>query len=265
MGKGTTKKSIVACLALALCLGCVLGATAAAERPLEFWYVGEDMDARLYRRQAKVFAERTGIAVRVQPVSWGNFQTKYMTAMASGNPPDVGITNLGGPTDYGRMGGVLPLDKVFPDDIAALRRELFPNIWGNLRFGDRLYGVPAEVTSLCLFYRTDVFERLGLSPPRTWDELERVVAALNAHDYLFSYCWTRNEGWALGQYVWPMGTDLFTPGGLRVNWADPDCLTGIQFAAYLWNAFNITSKQDNPIPFFASDEPKLAEIGRAHV
>src|SRR5260221_8856285 len=73
--------------------------------PLRFWAVtGSARDAAMFHKLADDFEVRTGIKVNVTPLAWGNFKTKYFAAMAAGLPPDIGITNLGGPFDYGSVG-----------------------------------------------------------------------------------------------------------------------------------------------------------------
>lgn len=38
------------------------------------------------------------------------------------------------------------------------------------RYKDGLYGLPDTQTFFLMFYRTDIFESMGLNPPKTWDE-----------------------------------------------------------------------------------------------
>src|ERR1700693_5035267 len=82
--------------------GCLLMALRpASAAPLRFWAVtGSVRDVAMYRKLAAGFERRTGIKVDVTPLAWGNFATKYFAAMAAGLPPDIGVTNLGGPFDY---------------------------------------------------------------------------------------------------------------------------------------------------------------------
>ena len=71
---------------------------AAPPESINFWAVtGSVLDVQMYRRLAEDFERRTGIHVNVTPLAWGSFETKYFAAMAAGLPPDIGVTNLGGP------------------------------------------------------------------------------------------------------------------------------------------------------------------------
>ncbi|MBK7494511.1 MAG: extracellular solute-binding protein [Candidatus Omnitrophica bacterium] len=139
---------------------------------LNFWAVsGSFMDVEMFNRLAKDFEAKSGIAVRVTPLGWGNFNTKYLTAMAAGVPPDVGITNLGAPVDYGKVGGVIDLLEAFPEEMAIEKERFYPNLLDGFTFRGHLFGLPASLTTLALFYRTDIFHKLGIKPPETWSEL----------------------------------------------------------------------------------------------
>ncbi|NUN98875.1 MAG: extracellular solute-binding protein, partial [Candidatus Omnitrophica bacterium] len=121
---------------------------------LRFWAVtGVYQELEMYKLLAADFEKQTGIRVRVTPLGWGNFATKYLTAMAAGVPPDVGVTNLGGPVEYGRVGGVLDLRESFPEEIAEFEAEFFPKLLPGFTFRGKLFGLPASLTTMAVFYR----------------------------------------------------------------------------------------------------------------
>ncbi|MCI0512364.1 extracellular solute-binding protein [candidate division KSB1 bacterium] len=211
----------------------------AADVTLRFWQVGQADDTQDTRILAEKYYQRTGIKVQVQPIPWGNFVTKYLTAMAAGLPPDAGITNLNGPAQYGIVGGVLDLQKEFPDAIARLQAENFLGPWQMAYFKGHLFGVPQGAAPLAIIYRKDIFKQLNLTPPKKWSEFERLIQTLNAHNYHFGYIFSRNSGWALGTFVYPYGEDIFAPDGQTVRWDQPGFIKGFQFAIRLWNKYNL--------------------------
>ena len=46
------------------------------------------------------------------------------------------------------------------------------------RLDGRVYGAPIDLTYICTFYNTEIFERLGLEPPHTWDAFLAVCETL---------------------------------------------------------------------------------------
>ncbi len=223
---------------------------------LRFWNVGDAYDGRMYRVIAGNFERETGIHVIVQPISWGQFYTKYLTAMAAGDPPDLATTNLGGPGDYGSIGGLVDLQAMFPKEIEDLKQKSFEGPWRIFYFQNHLYGIPQGMTSLGIYYRKDIFAKLGIKPPNTWSELKEVIRVLEANEYQYSVSFTRDSGWAIGQFVWPLGTETMSTDGTKVNWQDPRFREGFKFAIGLWNNGNI--ELDKGLELFVSDEKGFA-------
>lgn len=225
----------------------------AQQTTIQFWNVGRSDDAIMYRRLAQRFEQQTGIRVVVTPLGWGNFQQKYMTAMAARMPPDIGATNLGGPYEYGRVGGVIDLAAEFPDDFKVLREQLFDNLWPAMIHEGRVFGVPNGITTLFLYYRKDIFAQLQLEPPRTWNELEKTIRTLNRHDYQYGFEWTREDGWASDMWLYPFGTLRVSADKQTVPWDRPAAIRGFQVAVRFWNLFNMPAgKNSKPVELFSA-------------
>ncbi len=205
---------------------------------LNFWAVsGSYQDVDMFKRLARNFEEKSGIHVDVTPLGWGNFETKYLTAMAAGVPPDVGVTNLGGPVDYGRVGGVVDLTATFPEEMAQFKEEFFQNLLNGFIFKGHLFGLPASITTLSLFYRTDIFARLEIKPPTTWAELEEAIRKLEAAGYRYGFGWTRGDSWGLNLYSQPYGLAPigYTPDGKPIaDWKNPVFEKVVQRVIKLW-------------------------------
>ncbi len=157
--------------------------------------------------------------------------------MAAGVPPDVGVTNLGGPVDYGRVGGVVDLTAAFPEEMAQFKEEFFPNLLDGFTFKGHLFGLPASVTTLSLFYRTDIFARLEIKPPTTWSELDEAIRKLEAAGYRYGFGWTRGDSWSLDLYTRPFGIPSigYTETGKPIaNWKNPVYERIVQRAIKLW-------------------------------
>jgi ABC-type sugar transport system permease subunit/ABC-type glycerol-3-phosphate transport system substrate-binding protein len=222
---------------------------------INFWHVGTNDDILMYRRMAVRFEEKTGIRVVVTPLGWNNFEQKYLTALAAQLPPDIGSTNTAGPYEYGRVAGVVDLAKEFPEDLAALQSEIFPDLWPQYTFEGKTFGIPHQVTTLLLFYRKDIFAKLGLEPPATWSEMISVVEALERENYQFGYYWTRDDAWAMDTWSFPFGATRYTADGLQTMWNTPAFIHGAQFAMRLWNLHNMPlDKSAKPVELFALAE-----------
>ena len=249
--------------ALIISRGLLLGALAlgkgtagANPQQVSYWHVGSYEEVAFLQNEAKRFARQSGILVTIQPVPWGHFQTKYFTAMASGAPPDAGSTNLSGPADYGKDGGLVDLGKRFPQAVRRLKGAIFSQMWANCELEGRLFGIPADAGALLGFYRRDIFDRLGLSAPRTWSELVAVIETLNARAYNFGFGWTRNDAWAIGTFTRPFGASALSAGGQQIAWTSEDFQRGYRFAIHLWNSYNLVSEKAGEL--FALADPDKA-------
>lgn len=244
----------------------------AADGPvtIRFWAVtGAIEDAAMFRELAARFEQETGVRVEVTPLSWGSFETNYFTAMAAGEPPDIGISNLAAPFDYGSVGGLVDLRAAFPDEIGELESMFYPGLLHCGRVGDKLYGLPADITTTLVFYRTDIFERLGLRPPETWAEMKQTIRRIEAAGMRFYFGWPRGEQYALPQFIQPFGIrrfgiDGWNPDGtpaVEVGWDHPDYHRAVRAASEFWYLHeNAGDDYASPkaIAWFRSDEPGTA-------
>jgi len=74
------------------------------------------------------------------------------------------------PSEFAAAGWALPLDDHFTP--SERRKFLRATIEAGTYQG-HIYGVPSRIDSGMLYYRKDLLEKYGFSPPLTWDELVR--------------------------------------------------------------------------------------------
>lgn len=104
--------------------------------------------------------------------------------MAMNNPPDIFMTWSGAFLEtYIRAGKVLPLD----DDLDAApgwRDSFEKTAFDSVRFNNKIYAIPTAKAVAALFYNKEIFNRLGLKPPKTYDELKHTIKTLRASGVL---------------------------------------------------------------------------------
>jgi ABC-type sugar transport system permease subunit/ABC-type glycerol-3-phosphate transport system substrate-binding protein len=244
----------------------IIGRDSFAQSPtrLQFWVVGNGIeDSSMYQELARRFQEKSGIGVDITPLSWGNFNQKYLTSMAAALPPDVGVANLGSPMEWGSLGGVVALDQAFPEAIEQLKSQFFPGTLPQFTFNGHLYGLPTELVTAVVYYRKDVFARLGIEAPRTWQELQTAIAALERHSYRFHYGWTRGEQWSLYYQTLPFGfagVSAGADGKPQLDWLKAGYQKGVAHGLGLWHMHDAVGdgSTDRTIGRFLSDVPDQA-------
>ena len=112
------------------------------------------------------FTPATGIRVNVKLV----LAETLLTAVVAGNGPDV-VLSLGSwfPVNYAMRNAVEDLTQF--DDYAQVVAPFYPSALTALTYNEGVYALPETQEFSVLFYRKDIMEELGLTPPNTWDEL----------------------------------------------------------------------------------------------
>lgn len=99
------------------------------------------------------------------------------TAMASGDPPDVFFMWGGSIAEpLIKAGQVEPLDAYY--EKYGWASLVAPWTIDRVKVDGKLYGVPYHARGMGFWYRTDTYQELGLTPPKTYAELEAICAKL---------------------------------------------------------------------------------------
>ncbi|MEU0303783.1 extracellular solute-binding protein [Streptomyces sp. NPDC006175] len=145
---------------------------------------------------------------------------KLSSAARAGNAPDVATI------EYMQVPG-FAIDGVCRDitDLVGegLRSKLLPQALGLTTFEKRVFSVPLDIEPLVLHYRTDLFERYGLSVPRTWEDFEEAARTVRSKGGDRRMALFPTDGDThLAAFAWQAGAQWFdTAGGAwNVSLAD---------------------------------------------
>ncbi len=145
----------------------------AAETRLRFVTWRADHPELWDRAIADFESQNPGIKVvrEVGPHSSTEFHDLVTQKLKNNDPEmDVFFMDVIWPAEFAAAGWALPLDRYFPP--AQQAKFLHAPIVANIYQG-RIYGVPVFLDAGMLYYRKDLLEKYGLSPPRNWLELVR--------------------------------------------------------------------------------------------
>lgn len=142
-----------------------------ADGALEVWVqAGRDQMQVVNDLVDEFFTPSTGIDVEVSLV-----QTGIEQAVLAGSGPDVVLfMPYATPVTLAMRNALYPLDSFedFDETVIGYADEddLAP-----YRFEGHCYALPLTETFPMMFYRTDIFQELGIEPPSTWDEFKMVI------------------------------------------------------------------------------------------
>lgn len=164
---------------------------------LRVWILGGRDQAQVAKNLIdNKFVPATGVNVNLELVQGG-----LTEAILSGNAPDV-IMTLGrsDPLNLGIRGALLDLKQFADYDEVAARFSADANT--PYLYKGAAYGLPVTQNFCMMFYRTDIFEEMGLTVPETWEDFFKTVRILQRSNLQVGV--PVPSGTTLGNY------DLFT-------------------------------------------------------
>jgi len=159
------------------------------------------------------FTAETGIEVEISETPYGEAHQKQILAFQSGNGQyDVVQFDNTFLANYGANGFLEPLqDRIGSSDIYDIN-DFSPAIQDYGDYKDDTLGLILSTEPFLLWYRTDIYEELGLSVPETWDDYLANARAIQesgmADGQILGYSTPVNAWWWY-QLVWSFGGDLY--------------------------------------------------------
>lgn len=144
---------------------------------------GRDYVNLLQEKIAQDFTAETGIEVNLNQMPNPN---QLILGNAAGEQPDValGIT-YEMPTDFAMRDAVVDLSKFA--DFKEVFNRFSPGVMRSLQYNGGTYALPELQYFSMLFYRTDIFDQLGLQPPDTWEDVLTMLPTLQENGMTFYY------------------------------------------------------------------------------
>lgn len=201
---------------------------------LRYWYVaGADESVPYHARRFNEVQDR--IVVEATPIPWQEHEKKILTAVLSGEPPDV-VSQFVPVVKWASRMALLPLD-AYVRESAFDSTRFFPALWDEMTWQGHVFALPVNSASYALFYNKDLFREAGLDPerpPQTWAETEAAARRLTRRDgrgRLTQVGFVPDYGTLHTSQLmaWQRGARFLTDGGTRVNLDSPEVV-----AAFDW-------------------------------
>lgn len=231
-------------------------AIAQARLPNVTIWVQAGPEAEALQRTAAAYTAATGNPATVGVQGRAGWRQRYETALAAGSREFDGVLHITRFVPALAAGGLLaPLDDYIarsPDWNVA---DLPPVIQSEMKFNNRWYMAPTDITLETLVYRTDLIPR----PPQSWDELRqnalRLTQAHNASSPTrYGYAYAAGAGNVMGSWLGIMGSygaDIVDARGCAIVDAPP-AMAAWKFFIDLKNTDRVT-----PPDITAWDYPEL--------
>ncbi|MCK2219795.1 sugar ABC transporter substrate-binding protein [Actinomadura sp. ATCC 31491] len=171
--------ALVATLA-ATVTGCGSGGTGSTDNTLEIWIrQAPDSDsAKTAQKLADAFTKASGVKTKVVAL-FDDFETKLNQQAAQRQLPDIVINDT---AQLGNMHSQGWLQEVNKSSLAGAD-QLADRAWQAAAGSDgKYYGAPFSAQAFALIVRKDWREKVGMEPPKTWEDLAKLAAAFTEKD-----------------------------------------------------------------------------------
>ena len=194
------------------------------------WLVGSEAQARTIRELGETFTEKTGVKVLCQAVSWGDAHSKYLTSIAGDVTPDIATMGLTWGMEFGELGALVDLKEAHPEDVANIEKKIFKGILESTRFGNKVFGVPFDMSEQIIYYRTDIISK----PPATWDELLNTLKALKAQGKGIILDWGSLDWIGYSPFLWQAGGSYYNDDYTKATVDTPEAAKALTFLSELY-------------------------------
>ncbi|NNJ60602.1 MAG: extracellular solute-binding protein [Dactylosporangium sp.] len=177
------------------------GPGAGSADTVHVWALTDPQNEPLIQAGIDDFNETSRVKLELTTYVNDAYKQKLQVSMGSPNAPDV-FFNWGG----GNLSQFVQADQVV-DLTDALRQEpsvassFIPSILSAGKINGKQYALPMNgMQPVILFYNRKVFSNAGLQPPKTFDDLLRLVSAFKARDVI-PIALAGSQGWTELMYL----------------------------------------------------------------
>lgn len=147
------------------------------------------------------FEKQTGIKVTLVTYAEQQLREKEVQDLSTGAGTfDVIALDSVYIPEFARNGWLVPIEKYLPKSYDV--KDIKSSVRGLLSLNGQLYGAPvyAEITQL--MYRKDLFEKAGLTPPKTMDELVAAAKRFTEAPNMYGIAMRGLRGNGMNVYTW---------------------------------------------------------------
>ncbi|MFC4783369.1 ABC transporter substrate-binding protein [Nocardioides sp. MAHUQ-72] len=178
------------------------------------WVPGMDKVVDVWNKQ------NPDIQVKVNTVAAGNSGTyqNFTNGLKAGTAPDLGQIEYDTLPNFRLQDGLANIASC--PGVSDAESKFVPWTWSQVDFNssDGVFAIPQDSGPMALFYRKDIFDKLGLKAPTTWDEYAQAAAKIHADDpkRYITFFSQSDPNWYTGLF-WQAGAQLFDTSGDSVS------------------------------------------------
>jgi ABC-type glycerol-3-phosphate transport system substrate-binding protein len=217
------------------------------------WHLTEDVWNKSLNEAMAIFHKRhPNIKVTLEPVSYGEKETKYTVESAAGRAPDVfHVHAFSLPMFFGK-GFAKDLTPFIEKEGPGFLDAWYPLPLKLVKHNGKVHAMPGDYMTMVLFYNTQMFKDAGLDPnkpPKNWDEFLKYAKKLTrdtngdgkVDQWGFGTLGAKSPGFTLrfGPFIWSFGADYLTPDMKRSTLDSPEAKEAFKFFVELYTKHKV--------------------------
>ncbi|WP_080146779.1 sugar ABC transporter substrate-binding protein [Marinilactibacillus piezotolerans] len=204
------------------------GASEGGSDTLSVWVMGDGNES--VQPIFDAYTEETGVEVNLQSIPWSAVHDRLLTAVASGEGPDVvqmGSTYM---AEFVDAGALMDISEYIESEEALSPDNFFEGNVATTMFEDNYYAVPWYTETRALYYRTDLLEEVGYPEgPSTWDELYDAAVQLSERgDNMYGFDINLQEQTFGPMFAMQNGSEVITEDNTAVM-NEPEFVEAIEY------------------------------------
>lgn len=188
---------------------------------------------------------------------------KMYSALAAGGGPDIAQIEMRTIPEFMLVNGLVDLSRYGADKHAGKFDE---TLWNQVSFVGGVYGIPQDSGPMATFYQPKLFDKVGASPPTTWDEWADVARRMRKKN-IYLDCFPLSDASVFTAFAEQAGAKWFKPtkDGWVVNMTDDATMRVAKFFDKAIDDDLVTTKFEPYSPgwFAAAADGRLASITSA--
>jgi multiple sugar transport system substrate-binding protein len=217
------------------------------------WHLTEDVWNKSLNEGMDIFHKQNpNIKVTLEPVSYGEKETKYTVESAAGRAPDVfHVHAFSLPMFFGK-GFANDLTPFIEKEGSGFLDAWYPLPLELMKHNGKMHAMPGDYMTMVLFYNTNMFKESGLDPnkpPKTTDEFLAYAKKLTRDtdgdgkidQWGFGTVGAKSPGFSMrfGPFLWSFGADYLTPDMKRSALDTPEAKEAFAFFVELYTKHKV--------------------------
>lgn len=237
--------------------------TSSDDESLQIWIAQSALYTNILQNMIdEDFTKKTNIKVQLHILP--SSQKIILNNATKTNPDLVLAIDSWTPYTYALRGMLEDLSQY--DGFDDISSNIYASNFTPLIYETGVFGIPETQGMQLMFYRTDIFNYLGISPPNTWDDVIQILPTLQSYQMNFYHPLGHESAYkGFGQtsaFFYLMDAEIYHPNGYLTVINNEKSIEAIQMMTNLFTLYNLPQQVGS---FFEHFRSGFLPIGLASI